>query len=173
MNVCIFWACVMECMCAQIRPRFILSSERVVWEWSPNPCYSQGKNPLYRRLRGGSNPWRCITQDSEPNTLSAELFCPPPPFLWSSHTTNSNKDWYSSGDPSSCLALQGDMSQCQYWVTWVGASTGRHRVSNAVSFLRWSCVASHNRPTWSPKFRKARLKIIPDVFLTTTIYLSS
>ena len=27
-------------------------------------------------LRGGSNPRRCITQDSEPNTLPAELFRP-------------------------------------------------------------------------------------------------
>ena len=36
----------------------------------------QGKNPLSQRLRGGSNPWRCITQDSEPNTLLTELFLP-------------------------------------------------------------------------------------------------
>ena len=35
------------------------------------------KNPLYHRLRGGLNPQRCITQDSEPNTLPTELFQPP------------------------------------------------------------------------------------------------
>ena len=29
MNVRIFWVCAMKCMCAQTRPRFILSSERV------------------------------------------------------------------------------------------------------------------------------------------------
>ena len=40
---------------------------------------SKEKNPLYRRLRGGSNPRRCVTQDSGPNTLPAELFRPPPP----------------------------------------------------------------------------------------------
>ena len=34
------------------------------------------ENPLYRRLIGGSNPRRCITQDSEPNTLPTELFRP-------------------------------------------------------------------------------------------------
>ena len=28
----------MEYMCAQTRPRFILSSERVLVEWSENPC---------------------------------------------------------------------------------------------------------------------------------------
>ena len=38
---------------------------------------SKGKNPLYRRLRGGSNLWHCITQDSKPNTLLTELFWPP------------------------------------------------------------------------------------------------
>ena len=62
----------MECMCAQTKPRFILSSERVLGEWSQNPCQLQGKNPLYRRkvlLSGGSYPRRCIKQDSEPNTL--------------------------------------------------------------------------------------------------------
>ena len=41
------------------------------------------KSPL-RRLRGGSNPRRCITQNSEPNnTLPTELFRPLFPFLLS------------------------------------------------------------------------------------------
>ena len=31
MNVRIFWVRAMKCMCAQTRPRFILSSERVFW----------------------------------------------------------------------------------------------------------------------------------------------
>ena len=40
---------------------------------------SKGENPLYRKKNlfiGGSNPRRCITQDSEPNTLPTELFRP-------------------------------------------------------------------------------------------------
>ena len=37
---------------------------------------SMGKNPLHRRLRGGLNPQRCITQGSEPNTLPTEQFRP-------------------------------------------------------------------------------------------------
>ena len=45
-------------------------------KWSPNPIYPHGKNPIYRRLRGGSNPRRCITHFSEPNTLPTELFRP-------------------------------------------------------------------------------------------------
>ena len=53
-----------------------LSSKRVFRESSQNPCELQGKDPLYGRLRGGSNPQRCIKQDSEPNTLPTELFRP-------------------------------------------------------------------------------------------------
>ena len=34
------------------------------------------KNPLYQRVRGGLNLWRCNTHDSEPNTLLTELFWP-------------------------------------------------------------------------------------------------
>ena len=38
------------------------------------------KSPLRKNLfRGGSNPRRCIKQDSEPNTLPTELPAPPPP----------------------------------------------------------------------------------------------
>ena len=69
-NVRIFWIRAMERMCAQTRPWFILSSERV-WENGV-----RGKNPLYRRLRVGSNPWCCIRQNSEPNTIPTELFQP-------------------------------------------------------------------------------------------------
>ena len=37
---------------------------------------TQGKNPLYQRLRGGSNPQCSITQDNKHNTLLTELFPP-------------------------------------------------------------------------------------------------
>ena len=76
MNVRIFGVRAMECVFVQIRPRFIFSSERVFGKWSQNPCPFQGENPLYRMRRGGSNPQRCNTQGSEPNTLPAELFRP-------------------------------------------------------------------------------------------------
>ena len=68
----------MERMCAQTRPRFILSSERVLGNGVRNHVnHVKGKNPLYWRHRGGLNPQRSITQDSEPITLSTELFLPP------------------------------------------------------------------------------------------------
>ena len=54
-------------------------TEKSFREWSQSPCSLQGKNPLYQRLRGGSNQWCCIKQNSKPNTLPTELFCPPPP----------------------------------------------------------------------------------------------
>ena len=71
----------MECMCAWTRPRFILSSERVLGEWCQNPCELQGKiNSTGKILpRGGSNPRRCIKQDSEPNTLPTSYSCSPVP----------------------------------------------------------------------------------------------
>ena len=34
------------------------------------------ENPFYWRLRGGSNPCRCIRQDSDPNTLPTQLLRP-------------------------------------------------------------------------------------------------
>ena len=45
MNVRIFWVCVMEYMCAQTRPRFILSPKRVWGEWSQKQCQLLGKVP--------------------------------------------------------------------------------------------------------------------------------
>ena len=45
MNVRIFWVRAMECMCAQSRPRFILSPERVLGQWIQKPCEFQGKIP--------------------------------------------------------------------------------------------------------------------------------
>ena len=38
MDVRIFGVRMVECICAQTRPQFILSSERVLGEWSQNPC---------------------------------------------------------------------------------------------------------------------------------------
>ena len=80
MNVRIFWVCVMECMCAQTRPRFILSSERVLWgNGVRTHVNSKGKIPSTVKLilRWGWNPPHCIQKDSEPNTLLTELFRPP------------------------------------------------------------------------------------------------
>ena len=74
MNVRIFWVHAMECMWAQTRPRFILSSKRVWGNGVRTHANSKGINPLYQGLRGGSNPFHCITQDSKPNTLPTELF---------------------------------------------------------------------------------------------------
>ena len=39
----------MECMCAQTRPRFTLSSERDFGEWSQNLCELQGKNSFHQK----------------------------------------------------------------------------------------------------------------------------
>ena len=86
-------------MCAQTRPRFIFSSDRVLGEWIQNPCYLQGKkspftrknspkrrmeprtlhktgqraqhttNAASSRTASPTHYQRCIKQDSQPNTL--------------------------------------------------------------------------------------------------------
>ena len=76
MNFRFFWALTMECMCVQTRPWFILSSKRVLGIGVGMHVNSKGKNPLYWRLRGGSNPQRCIMQDSEPNTTNKAIPAP-------------------------------------------------------------------------------------------------
>ena len=90
-------------MCAQTRPWLILSSERVLLgEWSQNPCYLQGKNPFYQRFTGDSNPRRCSTQDSEPNTLPTELFRPPLTYV----NVFATQDGRTDGRPANQLAGQ-------------------------------------------------------------------
>ena len=72
MNVRIFRVRAIECMCAQTRPRFILSSVRVFsWDGVRTHVNSKGKILSTGKIlpRGGLNPRRCIKQDSEPNTL--------------------------------------------------------------------------------------------------------
>ena len=61
MNVRVFWVRVMKCMCAQTRPRFILSSERVLGGMEFEPMLTpREKSPLPENFpRGGSNPRRC------------------------------------------------------------------------------------------------------------------
>ena len=61
MNVRILWVRAMKCLCAQTRPRFILSSERVFREVEFEPMLTpRAKSPLPENfLRGGSNPRRC------------------------------------------------------------------------------------------------------------------
>ena len=78
MNVRIFWVRAMECLFAQTRPRFILSPERVLGEWSQNSCYLQGKHPLCRKK---NSPEENRTHDAAPSrtvspTLPSELFRP-------------------------------------------------------------------------------------------------
>ena len=61
MNVRIFWVRAMKCMCAQTRPRFILSSERVFGGMEFEPMLTlREKSPLLENFpTGGSNPRRC------------------------------------------------------------------------------------------------------------------
>ena len=75
MNVRIFWVRAMKCMCAQTRPRFILSSERVFGGMEFEPMSTRReKSPLPENVpRGGSNPRRC---GQRAQALPTELFRP-------------------------------------------------------------------------------------------------
>ena len=66
----------MKCMCAQTRPRFILSSEGVLGGMEFEPMLTpREKSPLPENIpRGGSNPRRC---GQRAQALPTELFRPP------------------------------------------------------------------------------------------------
>ena len=66
----------MKCMCAQTRPRFILSSERVFGGMEFEPMLTpREKSPLPENVpRGVSNPRRC---GQRAQALPTELFRPP------------------------------------------------------------------------------------------------
>ena len=61
MNIRIFWVHAMKCMCAQTRPRSIISSERVLGGMEFEPMLTpREKSPLPEDFpRGGSNPRPC------------------------------------------------------------------------------------------------------------------
>ena len=65
----------MKCMCAQTRPRFILSSEGVFGGMEFEPMLTpREKSPLPEKVpRGGSNPRRC---GQRAQALPTELFRP-------------------------------------------------------------------------------------------------
>ena len=75
MNVRIFWVRAMKCMCAQTRPRFILSSEGVLRGMEFEPMLTpREKSPLPENVpRGGSNPRHC---GQRAQALPTELFRP-------------------------------------------------------------------------------------------------
>ena len=107
MNVRIFLVCAMECMCAHTRPRFIISSGFQGMECEP--MLTAWKNPLYRSLRGGSNPWHCITQDNKPT------------HCWLNHSspTNSKQDIDTHlGQVLHCFSLASASRTCR-WATQV------------------------------------------------------
>ena len=78
MNVRIFWVRAMKCMCAQTRPRFILSSERVFGGMEFEPMLTpREKSPLPEKVpRGGSNPRHCGQRaQALPTSYSGPYLC--------------------------------------------------------------------------------------------------
>ena len=78
MNVRICWVRAMECMCAQTRPRFTLSSERVWGEMESEPMLTpREKSPLPEAQRR-IEPAPLHHANSEPSPSPTELFRPGP-----------------------------------------------------------------------------------------------
>ena len=99
----------MKCMCAQTRSRFILSSERVLGNGA------RTEKHLCRRLIGGWNPGRCVTQDHEPHTIPTELVLPQGS-VYKSPRQDGPRHWKSSCD----LAVLGLFVSLRaaLWVCW-------------------------------------------------------
>ena len=112
MNVRIFWVRAMKCMCAQTRPRFILSSERVRGGMEFEPMLTpREKSPLAENVpRGGSNPRRCGQQAQ---ALPTELFRPPERlcFFIDEDLTMYKQSWKYMAFIA-CLALSEETSSC-------------------------------------------------------------
>ena len=87
MNVRILPVCVMGCIHVRRLNLGLYPHPKVFGGMESTHVNSKGKNPLYWRVRKGSKPLRCITQDSEPNTLPTEL----------PHPQGSNYAVFSSG----------------------------------------------------------------------------
>ena len=74
----------MECMTAQARPRFILSSERILWEWSQNLCLLQGgKSPLPAKFSSEEARTQDATSSSTTSLTHYHRAIPAPQCLWS------------------------------------------------------------------------------------------
>ena len=89
MNVRIFWLHVMECMCTQTRPRFILSSEGVLGRGVRIHVNSKGKIPS---TGGSEEVWTC-------DTASCRTACPthyPLSYSSPSFTTDKTRTMMSS-----------------------------------------------------------------------------
>ena len=129
MNVRIFWVRAMKCMCAQTRPRFILSSKRVFWGdgvWthvnSKGKIPSTGKCPQ-RRIEPATlwtaNPsttnwaitaWRSAWRAADPG-FGSRFLCGD--FSRSSHTRDLEVD-----TPVATLPGAWCYSQCWDWLAW-------------------------------------------------------
>ena len=136
MNVRIFWVRAMECMCAQTRPRFILSSEKVFWGMEFGAMLTPRKKiPVI-----GKFPQRRIEPatlwTASPNTTN-ELFQPQRDVLCVSvdeHAVNNNTFSTSS------LAWMGWIfyshpSILNYQQTWCGQPR--------VHWQKYWCLAAH------------------------------
>ena len=132
------WVRAMECMSAQTRPRFLLSSERILGGMESEPMLiPTEKNPFYRRPRGGWNPRRCIRQDSEPNTLPTELFRPQPMTLHQAGRPAQHTTHWAIPAPTHDTASGRTASPTHYPLSYSGPNP-------------WHCIRQDGQPNTLP-----------------------
>ena len=150
MNVRIFWVRVMKCMCAQTRPRFILSSERVFGGMECEPMLTpREKSPLPGNFpRGGSNPRRCGQQAQ---TLPMSYSGP-----WMKYLTEDTIFQSFTGQSNSLLTIP--------LVSWLNLAhrTKLLRIQSALCLSAWLIVICkipiHYHLTLSQQKKKCTLR---------------
>ena len=146
MNVRIFWVRVMKYMCAQTRPRFILSSERVFGGMEFEPMLSpREKSPVPENFpRGWSNLRRC---GQRAQTL---------PMSYSGPLVGLNTVIFAKISPKMVNPSWGTQKKKEEWngeedvVKLVGLQLFFWRLSNAELFCQWD--GWQNSVTWSNSF---------------------
>ena len=138
MNVRIFWVRAMKCMCAQTRPRFILSSEGVFGGMEFEPMLTpREKSPLPENFpRGGSNLRHC---GQRAQALPTELFRPGC-YVWSLATwwlTYACQGLFGFSDGSKCWWIWS--IQCFYHLSSLASSFVFCVPSSTFTVKSWLC----------------------------------
>ena len=132
------WACLTWKSTLEIKSLLLLllllSSERVLGEWSQNPCYLQGKNPLNWKNSSPKRiePTRLHPAGQRAQHTTKKLFRPPFPVLrchtelkqnWTKHTKVnvfvraklSKCIKFVANSPHSATEFEADPPRCEQW----------------------------------------------------------
>ena len=152
MNVRIFWVRAMKCMCAQTRPRFILSSEGVFGGMEFEPMLTpREKSPLPENVpRGGANPRR---YGQRAQALPTELFqSPKKKLMWIlKKKSKCLHDPYVTLTGLLCSHLPNTISPCKSFGSFMPF---HNRMITQVPAFLWLCDRE-----WKPRSFQTSIKL--------------